>query len=478
MEEDAKMIDKVTECPYVVGNKITLQLEGRPVQATIVKTFEPWTNSCAMVLSFDSDLSALGIEGNVVLKVYDRRFSIEQRTFCKADPWTPEIERDLYKYLCSDEGLKFAIEHEKFCIKEREEDHDFMPTIIEEGTGEEQHPQNTCEQEGANENGHTNDNDDANSKGTLFKLSMLSINLLSPLFHAYKMAFRGLLCAIRFFHTGVTAVLPWRHQKAIDIKPQGINRNDEANGNNSTNTYVTTEEQQPSNLDAAVEDAGESEEAAEEEWDYLGSELDFCFFKQFRYESETEAYETMKDLQGIHIPRIFAHTKILGPEYTQDQPISRYFEHPGILMEYIEGFPLPDIAEHAPRKEWQPIIDKAVEIVNDIMSHRILNDDTDVRCFIVQPDPANKLESEYKFKLTMIDFGHTRFRRQYHPGEDWRWWEARDDGEGAIARVMERRLEVDHGGGYIYKRTPYRQMLVKDYMGEHCPQERPIPRDV
>ncbi|KAJ5410416.1 uncharacterized protein N7487_004775 [Penicillium crustosum] len=74
------------ECPYVVGNKIMLQLESRPVQATIVKTFEPWTNACAMVLSFDSDLSALGIEGNVVLKVYDRRFSTEQRTYRGTDP--------------------------------------------------------------------------------------------------------------------------------------------------------------------------------------------------------------------------------------------------------------------------------------------------------------------------------------------------------------------------------------------------------
>lgn len=430
-----------------------------------------------MVLSFDSDLSALGIEGNVVLKIYDRRFSTEQRTFWKADPWNPELERDLHKYLCSDKGLKFAVEHEKFCIKEREEEHDFMPTIIEEDTDEEQDQQKPCEQDGAHGNGHTTKNDGVNSKGTLAKLSVLSINSISPLFHAYNMASHGLLCAIRFFHTGVTAILPWRHHKIFDIGTQEINGNNEANGKNSTITHVATGEQQPNDADAAVEDAGEAE-SEEKEWDCLGNELDLCFFKQFRYESETEAYETMKDLQGIHIPRIFAHTKILGPAYTQDQPISRYFEHPGILMEHIEGYALPDIAENAPRKEWQPIIDKAVEIVNDIMSHGILNDDTDVRCFIVQPDPANNLDSEYKFKLTMIDFGHTRFRRQYHPGEDWRWWEARDDGEGAIARVMERNLERGHGGGYVYKRTPYRQALVKDHMGEHCPQERPIPRNV
>lgn len=262
---------------------------------------------------------------------------------------------------------------------------------------------------------------------------------MSPLFYAYEIASRGLLCAIRLFHTGVTAVLPWRHHKIIEIENQEISRNDEASGNNSTKTHRTTREQQPNNLDAAAKDAGESENE-EAEGDYLGDELDLCFFKQFRYESETEAYKTMKDLQGIHVPRIFAHTKILGPTHTQDQLISRYFEHPRILIEYIEGSPLLDIAEYAPRKEWKPIIDKAIEIVNNIMSHGILNDDTNVRCFIVQPDPANTLDSEYKFKLTMIDFGHTRFRRQYHPGEDWRWWQAQDDEEGAIGVVMSMQL--------------------------------------
>ncbi|KAJ5185193.1 hypothetical protein N7472_010033 [Penicillium cf. griseofulvum] len=62
MEEEVNFMDEVTECPYVAGNKIALQLEGRSAQATIAQTFEPWTLSCAMVLSFDSNLSALGIK--------------------------------------------------------------------------------------------------------------------------------------------------------------------------------------------------------------------------------------------------------------------------------------------------------------------------------------------------------------------------------------------------------------------------------
>ncbi|KAJ6187573.1 hypothetical protein N7519_002481 [Penicillium mononematosum] len=448
MEEDPKMIDEVTECPYVVGNKITLQVEGRPVQATIVKTFEPWTQSCAMVLLFDSNLSSLGIKGKVVLKIYDRRFSTGLRSVYKiAGPWTPEIERDLYEFLCSDEGMEFAIEYEKACIKQREEDHCFMPTIIEEDT-EEQDQQNTCEQEG------TNGNDNFNG----FPRSIMR--------HPP-------------FLTGVTAVVPWGRHKIIDIETQDINRNNEVSGDNSTKTHGTTGEQQTNDLDAAVDDAGGPEDE-EGEWDHRCEEIDAYVHKQFYYESETEAYETMKNLQGISIPRMFARTKILGPKYTQGQRFSRYFEHPGILMEYIEGFPLPELPKKAPKKAWQPIVDKAIEIVNEIMRHGVLNDDTNVRCFIVQPDPANDpdldLDSEYKFKLTMIDFGHTEFRRQYLPGEDWRWWEAQNDAEGAIGSIMHRRLGEVCEGVYVYEQTPYCKSLQHDYMREECSQERPTPR--
>ncbi|KAJ5410414.1 uncharacterized protein N7487_004773 [Penicillium crustosum] len=101
------------------------------------------------------------------------------------------------------------------------------------------------------------------------------------------------------------------------------------------------------------------------------------------------------------------------------------------------------------------------------MSHGIINNDTQERSFIVQRDPTNTLDSEYKFKLTMIDFGHTRFRRQYHPGEDWRWWQA-----------QVRNWKGNKGGGYIYERTPYSEALQNDYMSGELPKERPIPRDV
>ncbi|CDM33771.1 unnamed protein product [Penicillium roqueforti FM164] len=50
---------------YVAGKKSTLELEGRLVQITIVRDFEPWNILYLMVISFDADLSDLDIEGNV-----------------------------------------------------------------------------------------------------------------------------------------------------------------------------------------------------------------------------------------------------------------------------------------------------------------------------------------------------------------------------------------------------------------------------
>ncbi|KAJ5163426.1 uncharacterized protein N7500_005256 [Penicillium coprophilum] len=100
------------------------------------------------------------------------------------------------------------------------------------------------------------------------------------------------------------------------------------------------------------------------------------------------------------------------------------------------------------------------------MHHGVLNDEASPRCLIVQPDPANDLDSEYKYKMTMIDFGHTTVRTQYSPREDWRWREAHSDTEEAVGQVMRRALEVDYGGGYVYTRTPYRQALQNGYMKE------------
>jgi hypothetical protein len=89
----------------------------------------------------------------------------------------------------------------------------------------------------------------------------------------------------------------------------------------------------------------------------------------------------------------------------------------------------------------------------------MVNDDVNVRCFIVQL-------GDFRFKMRMMDFGHTRFRRHYPSEEDWRYWEAEQDGEGAVGIIMERKLAREYGGGYVYRRTPWCEALVRDYLSE------------
>ena len=61
--------------PHIAGNHLTLHADESPslsLDATIIKTFEPFTLSCALVIQVDSPL--LQLSGKYVLKLFDRRF--------------------------------------------------------------------------------------------------------------------------------------------------------------------------------------------------------------------------------------------------------------------------------------------------------------------------------------------------------------------------------------------------------------------
>lgn len=66
-----------------------------------------------------------------------------------------------------------------------------------------------------------------------------------------------------------------------------------------------------------------------------------CFCRQL-YNIESYAYDQLQDIQGIHVPRLFAHVSL----QTSDKP-NEYLDCPGLLLEYIDGFQLGDLAENA-----------------------------------------------------------------------------------------------------------------------------------
>ncbi|KAE8358597.1 hypothetical protein BDV27DRAFT_150296 [Aspergillus caelatus] len=124
------------------------------------------------------------------------------------------------------------------------------------------------------------------------------------------------------------------------------------------------------------------------------------------YETEVELYQTLKDIQGKDIPQLFACLTVSSSSSSQEFSVNKYIDVPGVLLQYIDGFLLTDMAAHAPREVWQSVCDDAIQIVNLIGDRGILNGDVKTRNFIVQENPGRK------FKVFMIDFALCNFRRE------------------------------------------------------------------
>ncbi|KAJ5091822.1 hypothetical protein NUU61_006692 [Penicillium alfredii] len=61
------------------------------------------------------------------------------------------------------------------------------------------------------------------------------------------------------------------------------------------------------------------------------------------YKTEVEVYDILNDPQSKGIPRLFACVTMRDSLFLpQPASISEYFEIPGILLQYIKGFPLTE----------------------------------------------------------------------------------------------------------------------------------------
>jgi hypothetical protein len=289
----------------VVGNTIKLYLKMKNNEVTtdarIIKLFEPFTLSCVMVVRIAC--STLALEGEMVLKLFDRRFATQLRKDEKIRPWTLDIERDYHQFVLDGGAFKFITE--------------------------------------LNNNG--------------------------------------------------------------DIAQQG-------------ETWNTSQDEA-----------------------YLHDHLSDL------YKTEVQVYDTLGDMQGNDVPQLLACVIMPGFSLTELDPVSQYIGVPGILLQYIEGFPLTDIADHTPRERWQSICEEAIQILHRIGDRGILNEDVKTRSFIVKKDPR----AESGYKVVMIDFALCNFRKDYADDDDWSESKAIQDEEGAVGLIMQDRLE----GGFVYRRS-------------------------
>ena len=87
-------------------------------------------------------------------------------------------------------------------------------------------------------------------------------------------------------------------------------------------------------------------------WNSSQEETYLHDFMQGLYQTKMQVYNTLADLQGSHIPQLFSCVTMHLSTPVQNNPLSEYIDIPGILLQYVEGFPLTDIAMYAPGDSW------------------------------------------------------------------------------------------------------------------------------
>lgn len=139
----------------------------------------------------------------------------------------------------------------------------------------------------------------------------------------------------------------------------------------------------------------------------------FCL-KMFR--SGVEVYQSARQhsMDGLDTPRFISSVRI-SHFYTSKNCVVQsptIVDTPGVLMQYIPGFPLVDLYDSLTplpsRSTWQDLIDDAGRIVNTIsQTLEICNADCHPRNTVVHWDPIGG-----RWKAKVIDFGHCEFRKE------------------------------------------------------------------
>ncbi|KDR78050.1 hypothetical protein GALMADRAFT_245030 [Galerina marginata CBS 339.88] len=125
------------------------------------------------------------------------------------------------------------------------------------------------------------------------------------------------------------------------------------------------------------------------------------------YESEVGSYEALEDLQGSFIPKLYTHGRLIP---TEDK---RAIEPYVVLMEYIDGIPLSEVAPgtlHIPSTVYQPLWD----VIKTFGERGVLHTDVNDKNLILSPPDAPS-------RMVLIDFGLAALR----DGNDWddAYWE-------------------------------------------------------
>lgn len=207
---------------------------------------------------------------------------------------------------------------------------------------------------------------------------------------------------------------------------------------------------------------------AYDEWDVPKREAYFYARSTLSHEVELEVYDRLVDMQGVHVPTLFADVRLAAQHAAaaeQDESLAKYTEVRAILMEYIPGFPLNDVVTEAPESDWAPICDQAIEVIRKIVDNDFINFDIKTRNILVRRG------EEGAYQVFYLDFGECRFRDPSDSDQVWRERKCQKDEEGAVGYLMMNYISYAKGKkGKKYKGTlplPWEYTPSSRFEGEY-----------
>ena len=211
-------------------------------------------------------------------------------------------------------------------------------------------------------------------------------------------------------------------------------------------------------------DYEESGPWAYDEWDAPKREAYFYARSILSHEIELEVYDRLVNMQGIHVPTLYADVR-LAPHTVQDESLIEYTETRALLMEYITGFTLDNLVTEAPESDWAPICDQAIEVIRKIADNDFINFDIKPRNIIVRSS------DEGSHQVFYLDFGECRFRDPSDSDEMWRERKRQKNEEGAVGYIMMNRISYAKGKkGKKYKGSlplPWEYKSSSRFEGEY-----------
>lgn len=189
------------------------------------------------------------------------------------------------------------------------------------------------------------------------------------------------------------------------------------------------------------------------------------------YRTELEVYRRARKhgIDGKDVPRFISNVRI-PPSYSSQHhqtESSSIKGTPGVLLQYLPGFPLMDLYSTSPspptREHWKSIIDDGLQIVRYFMQNMEIRnlDQNTTRNNVVHWDPIRQ-----NWKCKLIDLGHCEFRPKAMRKWEWRRCQAVPDEEAAIGRHMQTFLARNKGFQYAWERSRCSEELVRDFRGE------------